>query len=91
MYNNRGASFKLENGSGKTDETGTLKIDVKPEFSPNTDANRLSIYTYSLSASASLPELGDIYTTNELRVFDNDIKLKANSEFKHGTSKDTKH
>ena len=91
-YNHGGSYFKTENSSGKTDEMGVLKVTLKPELSPGTNTDSLyGIYTYRFSANASLPEIGDIYVNKELRVFYNDIQLKANSEFKNGSSTVTIH
>lgn len=70
--------YKNYNGEGKTDSQGTLNISFKPDYSNDMQGE----YYYYLTASAELPETGDISGSYGFRVFANDIVITSKGEIR---------
>ncbi|QUI22617.1 Ig-like domain-containing protein [Vallitalea pronyensis] len=80
-YNLNGMEHR--NGTEKSDTKGQVNVDYKPDYVKDTQG----IQHMNISAFAKLPESGEIYGNEDVRVFVNDIhvNIEAKREDKEGT------
>lgn len=80
-YNIGGIDYK--EGADKTDKKGESKINFTPKYQSGFQGEQ----SYYFSAYAELPESGNIYASDNLRVFFNDINVAVTSSLEKTSGK----
>lgn len=71
-----------ESGEGMTDRNGNLTVEYIPAYQQGMQGYQY----YGISASTTLPEIGEIYQYHSFRVFANDTELVPVGEIRDGTA-----
>lgn len=77
-------AYQLSGNISSTTKKADLNGNISVEYSPTVSSNVQGIRTAYISARATLPESGQIDSSEYLQVFINDINLQSDAKIKDG-------